>query len=105
MLSRRRLAILAVLLIAFDALNARQQNRKIAAGGFGDDPDEKLDFWDWIGAPIVRLLEQVDRRTGSHLAIHWIGRRIYWLPYRGSEGDPYRWYRPGRFDKETDPSE
>jgi hypothetical protein len=45
MLSRRRFAILAVLLIAFDALNTRQQNRKVVAGGYGDDPDdEKLNF-------------------------------------------------------------
>jgi hypothetical protein len=93
MLSRRRLAILAVLLIAFDALNTRQQNRK-------DDPDdEKLNFGEWIGAPIVRLLEQVDRRRDSHLAIRWIAKRTYWLPYRASEGGPYRWNRPARFDR------
>jgi hypothetical protein len=106
MLSRRRLAILAVLLIAFDALNIRQQNRKVAADGYGDDPnDEKLNFGEWIGSPIVRLLERVDRRWGSHLTIRRIAKRIYWLPYRGSQGGPYRWYRPTRFDKETDPPE
>jgi hypothetical protein len=102
MLSRRRLAILAVVLIAFDALNTRQQNRKVAAGGYGDDPDdEKLNFGEWIGAPIVRLLEQVDRRRDSHLTIRWIAKRSYWLPYRGSQGGPYRWYRPARFDRNS----
>ena len=106
MLSRRRLTILAVLLIAFDALNTRQQNRKVAADGYGDDTDnEKLNFGEWIGAPIVRLLEQVDRRRGSHLANWWTAKRIYWLPYRASEGGPYRWNRPVRFEKEIDPPE
>jgi hypothetical protein len=106
MLSRRRLAILALLLIACDALNTRQQNRKVTTDGYGDDPDEeKLNFGEWIGAPIVRLLEQVDRRRDSHLTGWWIAKRIYWLPYRASDGGPYRWNRPTRFDNETDPPE
>jgi hypothetical protein len=52
----------------------------MAADGYGGDPfDEQLSFGEWIGAPIVRVLEQVDRRTGSHLAGWWIAKRIYWL--------------------------
>ena len=98
MLSRRRLAILAVLLIALDALNTRQQNRKVASDGYEDEPrNEKLNFGEWIGAPIVRLLEQVDRRRDSHLSSRWIAKRMYWLPFRASEGGPYRWNRPARF--------